>query len=190
MAASGGKSKRVPKAARTAKATNDAVEYHHLNIDPPWLLEYDFGLPKGRGLVTTMAKCAGEFIGEYAGEHIDFELGMEREEISASVFRYFVEHGKKKWCVDATAESGRLVRLSNHWSSEPNCAMRIISSGDEAFPCLIARRDILQGEELVWNYGGKISFESASLQITKQHVLMATYLLLSLEAKIVSVLCH
>ena len=56
--------------------------------------------------------------------------------------------------VDATAESTRLGRLVNH-SRGGNLAPKVIEIKDRPHLLLVARSDILPGEELLYDYGDR-----------------------------------
>ncbi|XP_065054497.1 N-lysine methyltransferase KMT5A-A-like isoform X1 [Rhopilema esculentum] len=113
---------------------------------------------KGRGVFAVNAFKRGELICEYAGELIDCEAGLLREaEYSLNpelgCYSYFFEYQNKKYCIDATKESGRLGRLLNHSKTENNVCTRIFPIKDEPRLILVAKRDIESGEELLYDYG-------------------------------------
>lgn len=62
--------------------------------------------------------------------------------------------------VDSTQETGRLGRLVNHWSKNPNCKIRLVSLSEKhAFPAIFAARPIATGEEIVFNYCVSVPFK-------------------------------
>lgn len=56
--------------------------------------------------------------------------------------------------VDATSESHRLGRLVNH-SRSGNLMPKVIEIKDRPHLLLVARSDILPGEELLYDYGDR-----------------------------------
>ncbi len=69
---------------------------------------------------------------------------------------YYFNHGGSKYCIDATADTGRLGRFFNHSKKNPNCFTKVVEvqDGQELGPrlVLLAKRDISIGEELVFDY--------------------------------------
>ena len=63
--------------------------------------------------------------------------------------------------IDATAESGRLGRLLNHSRKSPNCYTKLVwvpnpvSHVPEPHLVILAKRDIVKGEELTYDYGDR-----------------------------------
>lgn len=57
--------------------------------------------------------------------------------------------------VDATAESTRLGRLVNHSRTSGNLLPKIIEVKDRPRLLLVAKVDILPGEELLYDYGDR-----------------------------------
>lgn len=57
--------------------------------------------------------------------------------------------------VDATAESDRLGRLVNHSRTSGNLIPKVIEIKDRPHLLLVARSDILPGEELLYDYGDR-----------------------------------
>ncbi|XP_035691565.1 N-lysine methyltransferase KMT5A-like [Branchiostoma floridae] len=122
---------------------------------------------KGRGVVATKAFGRGDFVVEYAGDLIDTKMAKDREakyaeDPSTGCYMYYFKYRNKTYCVDATAESGRLGRLINHSAKHKNLMTRSISAGGLPRLILVAARDIQPGEELQYDYGdrSKASLES------------------------------
>lgn len=118
---------------------------------------------KGRGIYANMDITKGKFIVEYAGDLMTMEDGVIREteytrnpEIGCYI--YFFEFSGKRYCIDATAESGRYGRLLNHSKTQGNCKTRLVEH-PEGIPRLIieAKRDIKKDEELTYDYGDRNS---------------------------------
>lgn len=57
--------------------------------------------------------------------------------------------------VDSTKDNGRKGRLLNHSKKHPNVVTKVMELDGHPCPylCLVARRDIEIGEELVYDYG-------------------------------------
>ncbi|CAH1231381.1 N-lysine methyltransferase KMT5A-B-like [Branchiostoma lanceolatum] len=122
---------------------------------------------KGRGVVATRSFGRGDFVVEYAGDLIDTKMAKDREakyaeDPSTGCYMYYFKYKNKTYCVDATAESGRLGRLINHSVKHKNLMTRSISAGGLPRLILLAARDIQVGEELQYDYGdrSKASLES------------------------------
>ena len=87
---------------------------------------------KGRGIFSTRSFHKGEFVVEYAGDLITTEEAEVRDEkYSKNIdkygsFMYLFVYKEKKWCIDATIESGKYGRLLNHSCKKPNCATKIL----------------------------------------------------------------
>jgi histone-lysine N-methyltransferase SETD8 len=113
---------------------------------------------KGRAVFTSRAFHRGDFICEYAGEMIPYEVAKKREEAyaqdqSIGCYMYFFEYKSKHYCIDATAESGRLGRLLNHSKLDGNCQAKLFETAARPYIILVAARDIRVGEELTYDYG-------------------------------------
>ncbi|XP_025837662.1 N-lysine methyltransferase KMT5A [Agrilus planipennis] len=114
---------------------------------------------KGRGVVTTKPFKRGDFVVEYSGELIDMSEAKRREEEYAEdqntgCYMYYFCHKNKQFCVDATAETGRLGRLVNH-SRNGNLITRTVSVDGVPRLILVAKEDISTGEELTYDYGDR-----------------------------------
>jgi histone-lysine N-methyltransferase SETD8 len=71
---------------------------------------------------------------------------------------YFFEFKSKKYCIDATSESGRLGRLLNHSKINSNCHTKLVDIDSKPVLTILASRDIKQGEELTYDYGDRSKF--------------------------------
>lgn len=123
---------------------------------------------KGRGIVAARKFSPNEFVMEYAGDLIDMKEAGRREVLYAAdpsigCYMYYFETRGNRFCVDATAESGRLGRLVNHSKTDPNCYTKIMWFHNE-LRCpkvevphltIVAKRDIKVGEELTYDYGDR-----------------------------------
>ncbi|XP_046353691.2 N-lysine methyltransferase KMT5A-like [Haliotis rufescens] len=121
---------------------------------------------KGRGVMATRSFFKGEFVVEYAGDLINIGEAKEKEKYysgnpKVGCYMYYFIHKNKHFCVDATAESGKLGRLINH-SRNGNCQPKVIEIKKLPYLTLVASREISEGEELLYDYGdrSKSSVES------------------------------
>jgi len=115
---------------------------------------------KGRGVVADHNFARGDFIIEYDGDLISCDEAKEREneyKLNPSVgcYMYYFTFQNRKYCVDATSESGKLGRLINHSTKTPNLMTRLFPIGDRPHLIFVAARDIDAGEELMYDYGDR-----------------------------------
>ena len=77
-------------------------------------------------------------------------------------FFFFIKFVFFHLSIDATEESGRLGRLINHSKTAGNCHTKLTEINNKPYLMLIASRDIVIGEELLYDYGdrNKDSLES------------------------------
>ncbi|KAG4073863.1 hypothetical protein HA402_014068 [Bradysia odoriphaga] len=102
---------------------------------------------KGLGLFAEQNIEQNDVVIEYVGEIIDtIEYNRRRRE---GLLDYCLTYGK--YYIDAY-NRGNFSRFSNS-SHRPNCKMFPIDAGDEIRLALVACKDIIKGEEIVWNYG-------------------------------------
>ncbi|XP_018569296.1 N-lysine methyltransferase KMT5A-A-like [Anoplophora glabripennis] len=114
---------------------------------------------KGRGVFASKNFLRGEFVVEYSGELIDVNEASRREKVyeedeSTGCYMYYFKHNEQQYCVDATAESGKLGRLINH-SRNGNLVTRTVLVDGKPRLALLARADIREGEELLYDYGDR-----------------------------------
>lgn len=57
------------------------------------------------------------------------------------------------YSVDATKDNGRFGRLLNHSKTASNVVTKLFAIDDHPYLCLMAARDIREGEELQYDYG-------------------------------------
>lgn len=117
---------------------------------------------KGRGVFATKLFSKGDFIVEYAGDLINLREAKKREtnyakDPSIGCYMYFFEFKGKSYCIDATAESGRLGRLLNHSKTENNCHTKLFDVDSRPILAILASRDIKPDEELLYDYGDRSS---------------------------------
>ncbi|CAJ0941525.1 unnamed protein product, partial [Mesorhabditis belari] len=115
---------------------------------------------KGRGIKAGSSFKKNEFVVEYKGDMIDYTEAKEREMEYAKnpnlgSYMYFFEYKNKKWCVDATVETKYKGRLINHSALRPNLKTKVVEVDSSHHLILIAKRDIEEGEELLYDYGDR-----------------------------------
>jgi len=117
---------------------------------------------KGRGIVAQKAFSKGDFVVEYAGDLIDLVAAKEKEseysqDITKGCYMYYFNHRDKQYCIDATEETGRYGRLLNHSCKTPNCVTKVVMlpNQDEPRLILVAKQDIEEGTELLYDYGDR-----------------------------------
>lgn len=115
---------------------------------------------KGRGVLAEKTFEKGEFVVEYAGDLIDLSSAKDREQqyscnTMIGCYMYYFEYQSKRFCVDATAETGRLGRLVNHSRRKPNCKTKVIGINGIPRLILVASRNIGIGEEILYDYGDR-----------------------------------
>ncbi|KAJ2942816.1 hypothetical protein O0L34_g15004 [Tuta absoluta] len=113
---------------------------------------------KGRGIIATRPFGRGQFVVEYAGEVVGLSEAREREhkyaqDPDAGCYMYYFRLQDQQYCIDATAESGRLGRLVNH-SRNGNLSTKALWV-DGPRLVLLAAHDIAPGEELTYDYGDR-----------------------------------
>ncbi|KAI5634064.1 SET domain-containing protein [Phthorimaea operculella] len=113
---------------------------------------------KGRGIIATRPFGRGQFVVEYAGELVGISEAREREhkyaqDPDAGCYMYYFRLQDQQYCIDATAESGRLGRLVNH-SRNGNLSTKALWV-DGPRLVLLAAQDISPGEELTYDYGDR-----------------------------------
>ncbi|KAF7959450.1 hypothetical protein EAE96_001067 [Botrytis aclada] len=113
----------------------------------------------GFGLFTAEPVKKGDFLSEYTGELIsDNETERRGVEYNAK-FMSFLFSLNKEWTIDAM-RMGNKTRFINHAESEAdgmNCAAKILLVNGEHRIAFRATRDILIGEELLFDYGPKFA---------------------------------
>ena len=77
-----------------------------------------------------------DYVAEYVGAHISVEEGEKRRlaleaKGDKRCYIFEVQHGKKKVCIDATEDDGRLGRLINHSRLQPNLRRTVLCIGEE-----------------------------------------------------------
>lgn len=119
----------------------------------------DFGA-KGRGIVATRPFSKGDFVIEYIGDLMDQKRAKAKEEnyshdSSKGCYSYYFIHSGRQWCIDATEESPYMGRLVNHSRRIPNMVTKTVEVDSLPHLVLLAKRDIKQDEELLYDYGDR-----------------------------------
>lgn len=125
-------------------------------IESKLAVERVFG--KGKGVVATEWFEKDDFLLRYYGKLTSRKEGLRREKAlerrgKSDSFLYFFKCDSKSYCVDATFDDGRKGRLVNHSRIRPNCRMRVFLVNGEPALVLVATRDIMPGEEVLYDYG-------------------------------------
>ncbi|WKY00150.1 hypothetical protein Q1695_014761 [Nippostrongylus brasiliensis] len=124
------------------------------------LLEVYVDENKGRGIRAGKSFVKNEFVIEYKGDMMDYASAKIREEEyakdpSIGSYMYFFKYKSKRWCVDATKESIYKGRLINHSALRPNLRTKVVEFEDGLHLILVAKRDIDEAEELLYDYGDR-----------------------------------
>ncbi|EYB83519.1 hypothetical protein Y032_0334g2849 [Ancylostoma ceylanicum] len=137
-------------------ALRDAIH----NLTNEALLEIYIDEKKGRGIRAAKSFIKNEFVVEYKGDMMDYNSAKIREEEyakdpSIGSYMYFFKYKSKRWCVDATKESEFKGRLINHSALRPNLRTKVVEFDGELHLILVAKRDIDEAEELLYDYGDR-----------------------------------
>ncbi|XP_017769249.1 PREDICTED: histone-lysine N-methyltransferase pr-set7 isoform X2 [Nicrophorus vespilloides] len=114
---------------------------------------------KGRGVVANKMFQRGDFVVEYSGDLIDTAEAKRREvkyaqDQNTGCYMYYFKHKSQQYCIDATAETGRLGRLVNH-SRNGNLVTRTIDVDGLPRLVLVAKDTIEIGNEVTYDYGDR-----------------------------------
>ncbi|GAA6078014.1 uncharacterized protein LOC125141181 isoform X1 [Tachysurus ichikawai] len=143
---------------RRISPLTDAIYYVTTKSDKTSKLEVKYiSSEKGRGIFTLTSFDKGDFVAEYRGEMIDFIESQRRRRIyhdACGVFMFDFQWKGKTWCIDAAKEDGSFGRLINDDHKHPNCRMKKIEVDRRPHLCLFALKDIKQGQEITYDYGG------------------------------------
>ncbi|ESO01447.1 hypothetical protein HELRODRAFT_82119, partial [Helobdella robusta] len=115
---------------------------------------------KGRGVVAARTFNKNEFVVEYAGELIELSTAREREgkynhSSAVGCYMYYFKYKNKNYCIDATAETGRLGRLVNHSRLKPNCSTKVVVVENVPRLILVANKTIKNNDEILYDYGDR-----------------------------------
>ncbi|XP_050330019.1 histone-lysine N-methyltransferase PR-Set7 isoform X1 [Bactrocera neohumeralis] len=151
---------------RSVRKTKTAVNEEIMrNLERAILEERADGLKvahfegKGRGVVAERHFQRGEFVVEYIGDLIPLTEASAREkryalDENAGCYMYYFRHQNQQYCIDATADTGKLGRLVNH-SRNGNLITKVVVVKQRPHLILVAKDDIEPGEELTYDYGDR-----------------------------------
>lgn len=137
-------------------ALRDAI----YNMTNETLVEIYLDEKKGRGIRAGKSFVKNEFVIEYKGDIMDYNSAKLREQEyakdpSIGSYMYFFKYKSKRWCVDATKESIYKGRLINHSVLRPNLRTKVVELDDGIHLILVAKRNIDEAEELLYDYGDR-----------------------------------
>lgn len=113
---------------------------------------------KSWGIRATRKFLKGDLVVRYCGDLMSDAKGREVEKklFEADIedsFLYFFKFDSRYLCLDATKDDGSYGRLVNHSRLRPNCKAVGVMLGRTPALGLFAQRDILAGEEILYDYG-------------------------------------
>ncbi|BHF65456.1 Histone-lysine N-methyltransferase 2A [Sparganum proliferum] len=104
-----------------------------------------------RGLFALRSFRPDELICEYTGELIrNIICDLREVRYQAAGVDCYMFRVDNDWVIDATY-AGNFARFINH-SCQPNCDAKIVTIGDRGHIAIIAKRRIIPGEELTYDY--------------------------------------
>lgn len=132
------------------KDTPDFVRYRNLTLHPPQLVVHKSRI-HGMGVYTLTPIKRKDMVIEYQGEIVRPVVADVREKDyeRRGIPCYFWKLDEKR-IVDAT-EKGNMARFINH-CHDPNCVVDIVSVSGNPIVMVQAKRDIIAGEELTYDY--------------------------------------
>uniref|UniRef100_A0AAV2J8W8 SET domain-containing protein n=1 Tax=Knipowitschia caucasica TaxID=637954 RepID=A0AAV2J8W8_KNICA len=136
---------------------NEAIDFASKGLDKtPQLEEKWISSFKGRGVFSTVILQLGDFVVEYRGDLITAKEAENRRNCPNACVDFLFDFRWRggKWCIDATQDDGTFGRLVNDDHYNPNCKMKLIVLKDKPHLFLFALREINQGEEITYDYGG------------------------------------
>uniref|UniRef100_A0AAV2LJF3 SET domain-containing protein n=1 Tax=Knipowitschia caucasica TaxID=637954 RepID=A0AAV2LJF3_KNICA len=136
---------------------NEAIDFASKGLDKtPQLEEKWISSFKGRGVFSTVILQQGDFVVEYRGDLITAKEAENRRNCPNACVDFLFDFRWRggKWCIDATQDDGTFGRLVNDDHYNPNCKMKLIVLKDKPHLFLFALREINQGEEITYDYGG------------------------------------
>lgn len=113
---------------------------------------------KGWGIRATRKFLKDDYVLRYCGKLMSARKGyeVEKKQIKAGLddsFLYFFKLDSKHLCIDATEYDGTYGRLVNHSRLRPNCKAVGKMIDGALMLILVATRDIVRGEEILYDYG-------------------------------------
>ncbi|XP_057183197.1 uncharacterized protein LOC130549867 isoform X3 [Triplophysa rosa] len=141
---------RMTSCSRGLNPLKDAIHHVKMGKDKDTITERYINPTKGRGVFAKTLIFKGSFILEYRGTLI--EKGDFDEILNE--YAYFFNHQGHDYCIDASYDDGSLGRLVND-DERPNAKMRkIVDVDGKPHLCLFAIKDINEGVEITYDYGG------------------------------------
>ncbi|XP_067685887.1 N-lysine methyltransferase KMT5A-A-like [Haliotis asinina] len=119
------------------------------DMAPGYLSVDDFGHPKGRGMVANTDIGRGEYVTYYHGTR-----DVVEPDTDDNSYTFQIAYRNTRFWVDASAEDGSYARLINDEWRHPNLRSRMIFVDGEPHVSFFALRQILEGEEIHFDYGG------------------------------------
>lgn len=121
-------------------------------------LSMEYTRLKGWGIRATRKFFAGDLVLRYCGKLVSAKSGREIESalMEADIddsYLFFFRCKNKEWCLDATIDDGLYGRMVNHSRLRPNCKPASVVLDQAPALGLFARRDIVPGEEVLYDYG-------------------------------------
>ncbi len=115
---------------------------------------------KGRVIIATDSFKKENFVVDHDGELLTILQAKERElgyqmDSSIGSYMYYFEIHNKKYCIDATVESGKLGRLVNHSKQAPTCKVVVVEYFGRPHVLLVACEGIEIGAEITYDYGDR-----------------------------------
>lgn len=121
-------------------------------------LSMDYSKSKGWAIRATRKFLKDDVVLRYCGNLVTAAKGYEIEEKLrqaeiADSYLFFFKHDSREMCLDATKDDGLYGRLVNHSRIRPNCKAAGFMVGRETAVGIVAIRDIVAGEEILYDYG-------------------------------------
>lgn len=131
--------------ARLSSATHEGLSLEYTRL-------------KGWGVRAVRKFLKGDLVLRYCGTVVSAKKGNEidndlrRAGIDDS-YLFFFKLDSKELCLDATHDDGSYGRMVNHSRLRPNCKPQGFMDGRTHALALVATRDIMMGEEILYDYG-------------------------------------
>lgn len=141
-----------------AKAAQHARNLERLRCASHEGLSMEYTRNKGWGIRAVRKFFHEDLDLRYCGNLLSRKEGLKveaslKEAGRDDSFLFFFKLNSKHLCLDATLDDGSYGRLVNHSRLRPNCEAVGIMDGKTPALALCALRDILPGEEIVYDYG-------------------------------------
>jgi histone-lysine N-methyltransferase SETD8 len=115
---------------------------------------------KGRGIIAKRNFLKGDWVLEYKGKLLtqkeaDAKNLEYSEDPKIGSYMFSFKANNKRFCIDATAETGDKGRLVNHSFKNPNLQPKVVFFSEQPRLILVALHNIHIGEELLYDYGDR-----------------------------------